>query len=213
MLEKHLKPPSERKYSGIYTDSDIGVVMKYGRVGVNKYKDRQIMHEPMFLNALRTLIDYERPQYVLEFGSFQGGLTSFMSDTALIHGHNMRIISFDWDIYESPNQPAIPGAEFVCLDVFDINNYLLVNHELITCLEGTKLVIDDIGINTVDLFNAIDPYMKKGDHFVCCHTLDIENHDSLLNAASAQYAVNTMACDAFGENFIENPNGFLIKIS
>jgi hypothetical protein len=213
MLDKYLKPTSERKYSGVYTDADIGLPMKYGRVGVNKYKGRQIMHEPMFLNALRTLIDYERPLYVLEFGSFQGGLTSFMSDAALIHGHNMRIISFDWDMYESPNQLAIPGSEFVRLDVLDIENYLLTNHDLIVGLEGQKLVIDDIGINAVELFSAIDPYMNKGDHFICCHTIDVDIHDRLMDAASLNYSVNTMACDAFGENFIENPNGFLVKTS
>jgi cephalosporin hydroxylase len=213
MLEKYLKHPSERKYSGVYTDADIGLPMKYGRVGVNKYKGRQIMHEPMFLNALRNIIDYERPSYVLEFGSFQGGLTSFMSDTALIHGHNMRIISFDWDIYESPNQIPVPNSEFVPMDVLDINNYLITNHESIIGLEGQKVIIDDIGINTVELLTALEPYMSKGDHFICCHTLDMEIHDKLMEAASENYSVNTQACDAFGENFIENPNGFLIKTS
>ena len=98
MMDKYLRPPGERKYSGIYTDPEVALLMKYGRVGVNKYKGRQLMHEPMFLNALRMLIDYERPSHVLEFGSFQGGLTSFMSDSAMMHGHNMSITSFDWDI-------------------------------------------------------------------------------------------------------------------
>lgn len=210
-MEKHLKPPSERKYSGIYTDPDIGVVMNYGRVGVNRYKDRQIMHEPMFLNAIRTLIDYERPNYIFEFGSFQGGLTSFMSDASLIHGHHVQITSFDWDLREQPNQIAIPNAEFVRLDVFDVNTYLAENEQFLSDITGCIMVIDDIGINTTHLLNSFDAYLKKGDHFVCCHTLDEAVHDSLMLAAEDKYLVNTMACDAFGENFVENPNGFLVK--
>lgn len=212
MLEKHLKSPSERKYSGVYTDPDIGVVMKYGRVGMNKYKDRQIMHEPMFLNAIRTLIDYERPNYIFEFGAFQGGLTSFMSDASLIHGHHVQIMSFDWDLREQPNYVAIPNAEFVRLDVFDVDTYLAENHQFFADINGCVMVIDDIGVNTTHLLDSFDKYLNSGDHFICCHTLDKDIHDSLMSAAEDKYAVNTLACDAFGENFIENPNGFLVKI-
>lgn len=211
MLEKHLKPPSERKYSGIYTDPNIGVLMNYGRVGGNRYNDRQIMHEPMFLNALRMLIDYERPSYVLEFGAFQGGLSAFMSDTAKNCGHQMKIISFDIDVYRSDSINQIDGVELVQLDVLDIKHYLTSNHEMIAGLEGTKVVIDDIGINTVPLLEAIDPYLAKNDHFICCHTLNKDTHDELMEYASDRYLVNTMACDMFDENFIENPNGFLVK--
>ena len=75
------------------------------------------------------------------------------------------------------------------------------------------MVIDDIGENTEQLFMALDPYMNVGDHFICCHTLDEKIHDALMSVAAPNYAVNTVACDAFGENFIENPNGFLVKIA
>ena len=92
MLEKHLKSSSERKFSGVYTDSDIAVLMNYGRVGGNKYKNRQIMHEPMFLNAMRMLIDHERPLYVMEFGTFDGGLSEYMSDIAKNIKHDIKII-------------------------------------------------------------------------------------------------------------------------
>ena len=211
MLEKHLKHPSERKYSGVYTDTDIGVLMNYGRVGANKYNDRQIMHEPMFLNALRTLIDYERPSYIFEFGVFKGGLSQFMSDAAKNCGHQMKIISFDIDIYNSDSINKIDDVELVQLDVLDIKHYLTMSHEIIANLEGTKFVIDDIGVNSLFLLDTIDPYLSKNDHFICCHTLNKEIHDQILDYASDKYSVNTLSCDMFGENFIENPNGFLVK--
>lgn len=211
MLDKHLKQPSERKYSGIYTDPNIGVLMNYGRVGVNRYNDRQIMHEPMFLNALRMLIDYERPSYVLEFGAFQGGLSAYMSDAAKNCDHQMKIISFDIDVYHSDSINQIDSVELVQLDVLDVKHYLTSSHEMIAGLQGKKFVIDDIGINTSELFFSIDPYLVPGDHYISCHTLDISTHDELLVAAEDEYLVNAMACDMFGENFVENPNGFLVK--
>lgn len=211
MLEKHLKASNERKFSGVYTDSDIAVFMNYGRVGNNKYKNRQIMHEPMFLNALRTLIDFERPSYVVEFGTLDGGLSEYMSDTAKNFDHDMKIISYDIDFLGNSIQEPINNVELVQLDVYDIKNYLTIAHDMIAGLEGTKFVIDDIGINTIELLDAIDPYLKKGDHFICCHTLNKENHDKLMEYAENKYSVNIFACDMFGENFVENPNGFLVK--
>jgi cephalosporin hydroxylase len=211
MLEKHLKPPSERKYSGPYIDQDIAVLMNYGRVSGNYYDGRQIMHEPMFLNALRTIIEYERPSYILEFGTLQGGLAAFMSDAAKNCGHSMKVISFDIDVNDRNTQRPIDAVEIVQLDVLDISHYLTTNHEMITSLVGKKLVIDDIGINTVDLLKSFESHLNTGDHFICCHTLNQENHDALLDYSNESYWVNALACDMFGENFIENPNGFLVK--
>jgi cephalosporin hydroxylase len=211
MLEKHLKPSSERKFSGVYTDSDTAVLMNYGRVGGNKYKNRQIMHEPMFLNAMRVLIDHERPLYVMEFGTFDGGLSEYMSDIAKNIKHDIKIISYDIDFSRNVIQEPISDVELVQLDIFDIKNYLTVNHNMIANLEGPKFIIDDVGINTIELLEAIDPYLKKGDHFICCHTLNKNTHDGILNYIGDSYSVNTYACDMFGENFIENPNGFLVK--
>ena len=211
MLEKHLKSSSERKFSGVYTDSDIAVLMNYGRVSNNKYKNRQIMHEPMFLNAMRMLIDHERPSYVMEFGTFDGGLSEYMSDIAKIIKHDIKIISYDIDFSRNVIQEPIDDVELVQLDIFDIKNYLTINHDVIANLEGLKFIIDDVGINTIELLEAIDPYLKKGDHFICCHTLNKDTHDGILNHIGDSYSINTYACDMFGENFIENPNGFLVK--
>jgi len=211
MLEKHLKPPSERKYSGLYTDHDIAVLMNYGRVGANYYDGRQIMHEPMFLNAIRTVVEYEQPSYILEFGTFQGGLAAFMSNIAKNSGYSMKVMSFDIDINDRDAQRPIDGVEIVQLDVLDISHYLTTNHEMITSLVGKKFVIDDIGINTVELLKSLEPYLNSGDHFISCHTLNKENHDALLDYSNDLYEVNVLACDMFGENFIENPNGFLVK--
>lgn len=185
--------------------------MNYGRVGANHYDGRQIMHEPMFLNALRTIIEYERPSYILEFGTLQGGLAAFMSDAAKNCGHSMKVISFDIDVNDRNTQRPIDGVEVVQLDVLDVKHYLTTNHEMITSLVGKKFVIDDIGINTVDLLKSFEPHLNSGDHFICCHTLNQENHDALLDYSNESYWVNALACDMFGENFIENPNGFLVK--
>lgn len=211
MLEKHLKSINERKYSGVYTDQDISVLMNYGRVGSNRYMNRQLMHEPMFLNALRILIDHERPEYVFELGTFHGGLSAYMSDVAKNCGHTMKIISFDIDVYGNEINQSIDGVEIVQLDVLDIKHYLTSNHDIIANMSGVKLVIDDIGVNSAELLDLINPYMNEGDHFVCCHTINVATHDSLMECASGSYSVNTLACDMFGENFIENPNGFLVK--
>ena len=211
MLEKHLKPPSERKYSGPYIDQDIAVLMNYGRVSGNYYDGRQIMHEPMFLNALRTLIEYERPSYILEFGTFQGGLAAFMSDAAKNCGHSMKIISFDIDVNDRNTHRPIEGVEVVQLDVLDVKHYLTTNHDIMASLVGKKFIIDDIGVNTVELLESFEPHLSVGDHFISCHTLNKDNHDALLDYLDESYAVNVLACDMFGENFVENPNGFLVK--
>lgn len=211
MLEKHLKPPSERKYSGPYTDQDIALLMNYGRVGANYYDGRQIMHEPMFLNAIRTLIEYEQPSYILEFGTFRGGLAAFMSDAAKNSGNDTKVMSFDIDVNDRDIQRPIDGVEVIQLDVLDIEHYLTTNHEMMTSLVGKKFIIDDIGINTVELLKSLEPYLNSGDHFISCHTLNKENHDALLDYSNDLYEVNVLACDMFGENFIENPNGFLVK--
>lgn len=123
----------------------------------------------------------------------------------------MKIISFDIDVYGNEINQSIDGVEIVQLDVLDIKHYLMSNHESIAGMSGKKVVIDDVGINSAELLESITPYMNKGDHFVCCHTINQTTHDSLMECGKDDYLVNTLACDMFGENFIENPNGFLVK--
>lgn len=211
MLEKHLKLPSERKYSGVYTDTDIAVLMNYGRSGINKYHHRLITHEPMFLNAIRLLIQYTSPACILEFGTLDGGLANYMSDVSKNLSEEIKIISFDIDTHGSSLNEAIDSVEIVQLDTFDIKQYALVNHELLTALPHPLVIIDDVGKNTIELFETMDPYLNKGDYLISCNTLNKDAHDELMEWAEGKYLVDTTFCDMFGENFIENPNGFLIK--
>jgi cephalosporin hydroxylase len=134
-----------------------------------------------------------------------------MSDAAKNCGHSMKVISFDIDVNDRNTQRPIDGVEVVQLDVLDVKHYLTTNHDVMASLAGKKFIIDDIGINTVELLESFEPYLSVGDHFISCHTLNKDNHDALLDYANESYVVNVLACDMFGENFIENPNGFLVK--
>ena len=161
------------------------------------------------MNALRLLICDLRPSHIIEFGTFEGGLTSFMSDVAASINSETRIISYDIDVIKIVQQ--INNAEIVQLDIHQIEQYLRQNHDMIVALTGPKIIIDDIGEDSARLLSVLDPYVNPGDYFVSCGTLNEELHRSLMDAAADEYAIDTYYCDMFGENFIENPNGFLVK--
>lgn len=209
----HLKHFGDRMFELPYDirDEHAMALMKRGRSGLNTWGARTIMHDPIFMNSLRLLMQEMRPKTIMEFGTFEGGLTSYMSDMSKVLGLETRIISFDIDGPSAKFPEPIPGAEFHQLDVFHIWQYVTDQHDELRNLEHPMIVIDDIGINTTDLIRALDVYLDSGDYFVSCHTTDEGAFADLAAWAEGFYLIDGYLCDIFGRNFIENPNGFLIK--
>lgn len=193
-------------------DEHAMALMNRGRSGLNTWGRRTIMHDPIFMNSLRLLIEEIRPATVFEFGTFEGGLTSYISDMAKLLGINLKITSFDIDGPNSKFSDPVPNASFEQLDAFHIWQYVTDHHEALLNIEHPLVVIDDIGINTLELLRAFDVYMEPGDYFIACHTRNSDSFHEMASWAEGRYKIDGYLCDIFGRNFIENPNGFLIKV-
>lgn len=186
-------------------------VINRGRNGLNTWRGRVIMHEPVFLNSLRLLIEELRPQTIIEFGTYEGGLTSYLSDIGSLFVDNLSIISYDIDLLSHKLEQPIPRTELSQLDVHHIWSHVTKTHDMLCNLPHPLMVIDDVGINTLDLLRAFDPYMERNDYFIFCQTMDSDSYGSLAEWAEGKYKIDGYLCDMFGRNFIENPNGFLMK--
>ena len=193
-------------------DEHAMALINRGRSGLNTWGRRTIMHDPIFMNSLRLLIEEIKPATIFEFGTFEGGLTSYMSDMARLMEIETTIKSFDIDGPSQKFPEPIANASFEQLDAFHIWQYVTDHHEEMMDTQHPLVIIDDIGINTLDLMRAFDVYMEPGDYFIACHTKNSETFHEIASWAEGRYKIDGYLCDIFGRNFIENPNGFFIKV-
>ena len=209
----HLKCFGDRMFETPYDNRDehAMTLMKRGRNGLNTWDGRVIMHDPIFMNSLRLLMHEIKPATILEFGTYEGGLTAYMSDLSRVMNLNANIVSYDVDLLSNKLSEPINNVELVHLDVFHIWKYVTDQHEFLMSLAHPLIVIDDVGQNTLEILRAMDVYLESGDYFISCHTGDAENFSEIAQWAEGRYMIDGYLCDLFGRNFIENPNGFLIK--
>lgn len=207
--------PSERVHEYPYQIRD-ELTMKLlnrGRTGLNTWRGIEVQHEPIFMNSLRLLIEELKPRTILEFGTYRGGLTTYMIDIMSLSCHDIlpTVISCDIDNTQNASPSSVMGADLRYLDVYGIWKFVSENHEELLGLEHPILVVEDVGLNTLEILRALDVYLNQGDYFVACHTRDQDAYIDLSTWTEGRYLVDSYLCDIFGRNFIENPNGFFIK--
>lgn len=209
----HLKYFGERTYESPYDikDDHAMALMNRGRSGLNTWRGRVIMHDPIFMNSIRLLIEEIRPNTIIEFGTLSGGLTTYLSDMCHLFGVDTKILSFDIDNLTDRLGTLDECITVEVLDVFHIWKYVTEKHEELLGLDGPIMVIDDIGVNTLELMRALDVYLGQGDYFISCHTSDPQIFKEISLWAEGKYLIDGYLCDLFGRNFIENPNGFFVK--
>lgn len=204
---EYLKKPSERTISGPYVENDHVLAVRNGAVR-NRYMGRSLPFEPNYLNAMRLILESVRPSVIVEIGAIEGGLTAYMSD--ILHSFNYDFSIFAFDLAANPSsRPSVYNAYFHSMDTGSIG--LDIHEQLVTSgnVAGPMVVVHNVWDDPIAELNSCDKYMKNGDILVT--TCVPEYHDPVMEWADGKYEIMARLCDLFGENNIQNPNGFMIK--
>lgn len=202
--------PSERTFSGPYAENGHALTMRSGAVR-NRYIGRVLPFEPNYLNAVRLIIETAQPAVIVEIGALEGGLTAHMSDIAKLVGYSALIIAFD-EVSNPSSRLPVDGAEFCVMDKSILYSDIKERLEYDNSLKPPLLIVHNAFTDIEADFELFLQLMRPGDILITSSTSEKENHDNIMRLSEGHFMVMARLCDAFGENNISNPNGFLIKI-
>lgn len=158
-----------------YEDNFFNYNLSIGNVTHASYKGISIEQNPNIIDAFNTLIEKNKPERILEIGTFHGGLTLIMRD--LLDLNNLTesdVLTYD---IHTPHYLVnqIDGIKITSKtkNLFSDNYSDFRDHESKNELyqyinqEGVTIVLCDGG-RKIDEFNLIAPMLKVGD-FIMAH--------------------------------------------
>lgn len=136
-----------------------------GIVNHVSYKGLSIEQRPEILGIFQNLINIFQPQYILEIGTFAGGLTLILND--ITEKINCNIITYDINnaewlrSYVSNN--SMNRVQVNTKNIFDNFYKTLQDYEIINLIKNNKiLLLCDGGCKKCE-FNILSQYLKSGD--------------------------------------------------
>lgn len=176
-----------------------------------KWKGLTLMKDPMSISIYMQILQDIKPKTIIEFGTYEGGSSLWMSDLMNSLGENCKIYTFDID--ESKVKiPKTSDIFFYHLDVFNIKNFTEKNKNIFESLEHPVIVIEDCHENVLEVLTTIDKFLEKNDYLIVEDTIDKNKHDILQKYLEKNnYAVDSYYCDFWGYNNSWNFNSILRK--
>lgn len=205
-----LTRPSERAFSGPYVDNVHALNIRSGAVR-NRYRGRSLPFEPNYLNAIRLILEDVKPQIVVEFGALEGGLTEYVGDCLSPLDYEYAILAFDLAGNPTSRLP-VKNAEFLVMDPCVPVVEMEANLPSAELRSAPLVVLHNAGDQIIEDAQRLESLLKPGDILVTTMAATQADHDLLMNWANGRYLVMSRLCDLFGDNNIQNPNGFLIKV-
>ena len=188
--------------------------IKHTKGNFHKWKGLSLMKDPMTLSIYMMMMQEIKPQTILEFGTYDGGSSLWMSDTMKSLGYDCDIHTFDIN-EDRVNIPKDSGIKFHKLDNNKIQEFISENQNLFTQLKSPILMIEDAHENAGELIRSLDPFLKAGDYLVIEDTLDQKKYNKTFLAENGiqkmNYEIDTFYCDFWGVNNSWNVNSILKK--
>lgn len=204
-----LTRPSERTFSGPCADGEHALTIRSGAVR-NRYQGRSLPYEPNYLNAIRLLLEDIKPTVIIELGALEGGLTAYVSNCLSGFEYDYTILAFDLAGNPSSRQP-VEHSEFLAMDPCMPLPEIEARVTPPDIRDKPIVILHNVGEHLVEDMERLDVFLKSGDVVVTNATMNQADHDALMDWADGRYMVMSRLCDLFGQNNIQNPNGFLIK--
>jgi 2-polyprenyl-3-methyl-5-hydroxy-6-metoxy-1,4-benzoquinol methylase len=145
-------------------------IQSCGRTSFHKF-DRTFVaaQVPKAFEVIEELIQEVKPEKILEIGTAEGGLTSFINYVGKMSNQKFKMISTD--IIERPQYQDIRNEDVTLLveDIFDWNSETVKNQLVLEFLSGPsrKIIFCDGG-NKAREFRILSKYLNPGD-FILAH--------------------------------------------
>ena len=188
--------------------------IKHTKWNFHKWKGLTLMKDPMTLSIYMMMMQEIKPQTILEFGTYDGGSSLWMSDTMKSLGYDCDIHTFDIN-EDRVNIPKDSGIKFHKLDNNKIQEFISENQNLFTQLKSPILMIEDAHENAGELIRSLDPFLKVDDYLVIEDTLSQKKYNETILAETGinkmNYEIDTFYCDFWGVNNSWNVNSIFRK--